>query len=317
MLYYQDVIKTAAVEIESVKFPNQQITLAGNIFKSTKISREKYPAVIIGHPSGGVKEQTAGVYAALLAEKGFLTLAFDASYQGESGGEPRYLENPSARIEDFRCAVDYLTTRNDVDSDRIGILGMCASGGYCIKAAETDQRIKAIATVSMADLGDLFRNGLERDMTDEARQNLLTQISSQRTREVNGEPIFYIGYVPNSAEETVGKQNDYREGYEYYRNSPAKHDRSVNKMIFSRIDSIINFTALDHVELIYPRPLLIIAGSKANTKYFAEETFHKAKGIKRLRWIDGATHIQLYYVKKYVLEAIEELQNFFDEYLNK
>ena len=278
--------------------------------------QEKYPAIVVGHPSGGVKEQTAGVYAALLAEKGFLTLAFDASYQGESGGEPRYLESPSARIEDMRCAVDFLTTRQDVNTEKIAILGMCASGGYCIKAAETDLRIKAIATVSMADLGDLFRNGLERNMTDEDRQNLLAQISTQRTKEINGAPIFYIGYVPNSEEETVGKQNDYREGYEYYRVSPAKHERSVNKMIFSRIDSIINFTALDHVEMLAPRPLLVIVGTEANTRYFAEETFNNAKGEKFIHWVKGATHIQLYYVKKYVLEAVSELEKFYKKYLN-
>ena len=315
MLYYQDVIKTAEVKIESVNFPNQQINLSGNIFKPKKILQEKYPAIVVGHPSGGVKEQTAGVYAALLAEKGFLTLAFDASYQGESGGEPRYLESPSARIENMRCAVDFLTTRQDVNTEKIAILGMCASGGYCIKAAETDLRIKAIATVSMADLGDLFRNGLERNMTDEDRQNLLAQISTQRTKEINGAPIFYIGYVPNSEEETVGKQNDYREGYEYYRVSPAKHERSVNKMIFSRIDSIINFTALDHVEMLAPRPLLVIVGTEANTKYFAEETFNNAKGEKFIHWVKGATHIQLYYVKKYVLEAVSELEKFYKKFL--
>lgn len=315
MLYYQDVIKTAEVKIESVNFPNQQINLSGNIFKPKKNLQEKYPAIVVGHPSGGVKEQTAGVYAALLAEKGFLTLAFDASYQGESGGEPRYLESPSARIEDMRCAVDFLTTRQDVNTEKIAILGMCASGGYCIKAAETDLRIKAIATVSMADLGDLFRNGLERNMTDEDRQNLLAQISTQRTKEINGAPTFYIGYVPNSEEETVGKQNDYREGYEYYRVSPAKHERSVNKMIFSRIDSIINFTALDHVEMLAPRPLLVIVGTKADTKYFAEETFNNAKGEKFIHWIEGATHIQLYYVKKYVLEAVSELEKFYKKFL--
>ena len=315
MLYYQDVIKTANVKIEAANFRNQQIYLAGNIFKPKNSNQEKYPAIVIGHPSGGVKEQTAGVYAALLAEKGFLTLAFDASYQGESGGKPRYLENPTARIEDMRCAVDYLTTRPDVDAEKIAILGMCASGGYCIKAAETDLRIKAVATVSMADLGDLFRNGLERNMTDEDRQNLLAQISTQRTAEAKGAPTFYIGYVPNSVEETVGKQNDYLEGYEYYRVSPAKHERSVNKMIFSGIDSIINFTALDNVGLLAPRPILIIAGTEANTKYFAEETFNKAKGDKKLHWIEGATHIQLYYVKKYVLEAIEELEKFYNKNL--
>ena len=231
-------------------------------------------------------------------------MAFDASYQGESGGEPRYWENPAARVEDLRCAVDYLTTRQDVDAEKIAILGMCASGGFAIKAAETDLRIKAIATVSMADLGDLFRNGLERDMTDAARQAFLSQISAQRTKEANGAPTFYVGYVPNTEEETIGKQNDYIEGYKYYRDSPAKHERSVNKMIFSRLDAVVNFTALDHVKLLTPRPLLVIVGSEANTKYFSEEAFKNAAEPKKIYWIEGATHIQLYYVKKYVLEAI-------------
>ena len=114
MIFYEDVLKNDKVEVESVKFPNQKIFLAGNVFKPKDIKKEKYPAIIIGTPSGGVKEQTAGTYAALLAERGFLTIAFDASYQGESGGEPRFLENPAARVEDLRCAADYLTTRERV-----------------------------------------------------------------------------------------------------------------------------------------------------------------------------------------------------------
>ena len=193
---------------------------------------------------------------------------------------------------------------------------MCASGGFAIKAAETDLRIKAVATVSMADLGDLFRNGLERDSTPENRKNLLEKVSAQRTREANGGEIFYIGYVPNSVEETIGQKNDYREGFEYYRVSPAKHERSENKMIFSRIDSIINFTALDHVEMIFPRPILMIVGTEANTKYFSEEAYQHAKGDKFIHWIQGATHIQLYYVKKYVLEAVDELETFYKKFLD-
>ena len=215
MIFYQDVLKSGNVDVESVRFPNQQISLAGNVFKPKNSKKDKYPAIVIGTPSGGVKEQTAGTYAALLAEKGFLTIAFDASYQGESTGEPRFLENPSARVEDLRCA-----------------------------------------------------------------------------------------------EETIGQKNDYREGFEYYRVSPAKHERSENK------DSIINFTALDHVEMIFPRPILMIVGTEANTKYFSEEAFQKAKGDKFIHWIQGATHIQLYYVKKYVLEAVDELETFYKKFLD-
>lgn len=319
MIHYAEVLKDAKVEREAIRFSNQGIKLAGNIFRPAeeRLRREQYPAIVIGHPSGGVKEQTAGVYAIMLAERGFLTLVFDASYQGESGGEPRFLESPAARIEDLRCAVDYLTTREDVDAEKIGVLGMCAGGGFAIKAAETDLRMKAIATVSMADLGDLFRNGLERKMKRAELRGMLEQISEQRTREANGDSTFYAGYVPNTEEETIGKQNDYRQGYEYYRKSPAKHPNSPNKFIFSRADAIINFTALDHVELLAPRPLLIIAGTKANTRYFSEEAYDKAGAPKEIFWVDGATHIELYYKKAYVEAAIDKLNKFFTEVMSK
>lgn len=319
MFYYEDVLRNSKVSVERVEFPNQRITLVGNVYKPEEknLQREKFAAVVVGHPAGGVKEQTAGVYAVKLAECGFLTLTFDAGYQGESGGEPRYLENPASRVEDFRCAVDYLTTRSDVDAEKIGILGMCAAGGYVIKAAETDTRMKAIATVSMADLGDMFRTGLERGMRPEELGALRAQIAAQRTREAQGGEVLYAGYVANSEEELAGKQNDYWEGYRYYRKSPAKHPRSVNKLILSRMDAILNFTALDHVELLAPRPLLAIAGTRANTKYFAEEACAKAAGPKELCWIEGATHIELYYKAPYVTEAVGRLNEFYSRWLER
>lgn len=313
-MYYQDIIKENKVDIFPIEFPNQNIILKGNLYKPKNTELKKFPSIIVGHPAGGVKEQTAGVYAVKLAECGYLTLTFDAGYQGESTGEPRYLENPYSRVEDFRCAVDYLETRDDVDKDRIGICGMCAAGGYVIKAAETDLRMKVITTVSMADLGDMFRNGLERKMTPEIRKGLFTQICEQRTKEARGEPILYSNYVPKSEKECENKENDYKEAYDYYRVSPAKHPRSVNKFIFSRMDAIINFTALDHVELL-ERPLLVIAGNKANTKYFAEEAYKKAKQPKEIHFVDGATHIDLYFKKDYVLESVKKLNEFYKKYL--
>ncbi|MBR2216389.1 MAG: alpha/beta hydrolase [Selenomonadaceae bacterium] len=319
MLYYEDALKADTVTVEKVTFPNKLISLAGNVYKpkAENLQREKYAAIIIGHPAGGVKEQTVGTYAVKLAEKGYLTLTFDAGYQGESGGMPRYLESPEERVEDFRCAVDYLMTRADVAAESIGILGMCAAGGYVIKAAGTDLRIKAVATISMADLGDLFRNGLERTMKKEGRQSLLAQIATQRTQEAQGEPMIYGGYVANSEEELAGKQNDYWEAYEYYRKSPAKHPNSPNKFIFSRMGSTMSFTALDRVEFLGTRPLLIIAGTKANTRYFAEETYEKYSGAKELYWVDGATHIELYWKKKYILSAVEKLADFYAKALEK
>ena len=320
MYYYQDVIRTAAVTIEKVEFKNQGITLAGLIFKPSdkKLQQSGYPAIIVGHPAGGVKEQTASVYAVKLAERGFLTLAFDAAYQGESGGEPRYLEDPGMRVEDFRCAVDYLSTRADVEADAIGILGMCAAGGYVIKAAGTDTRMKAIATVSMADLGDMFRNGLGRTMKPEELQGFLAQIAAQRTREAaQGAPVAYMGYVADSEAELAGKARDWWDGYEYYRTSPARHPRSVNKMILSHVDRLIAFTALEHVELLGQRPLLAVAGTEAGTKYFAEEAVAQAIGPKELFWVKGSTHIELYYKEPYVDQAIERLDAFFKKYLKE
>lgn len=316
--YYQDVIKTAEVTTEPVRFKNRTWEMAGNLYKPKTPCKEKYTPIIIGHPSGGVKEQTAGVYAAMLAERGFLTLAFDASHQGESGGEPRFLEDPQMRTEDLRCAADYLTTRSDADAEKIGVLGMCASGGYAVNAAQTDVRMKAIATVSMADLGDMFRNGLGR--TTEYKENLkqtLEQIAEQRTKEANGGEIYYSWYVPPTEELAKDLASDYFEGYEYYRASPAKHPRSENKMLFSKTDSIINFTALSHVEMCAPRPMLFIAGSNAGTKYFSEEAYEKTKEYSELFILDGATHIELYYKEPYVTMCVEKLEKFFSEKLGK
>ncbi|MBQ9273751.1 MAG: alpha/beta hydrolase [Succinivibrio sp.] len=196
--YYQDVIKELSSELtaEPVKFPNRTWQVAGNLYKP-KNAQGKLSAIVVGHPSGGVKEQTAGVYAARLAAQGYVTLTFDASFQGESGGEPRYLEDPAMRVEDVRCAVDYLTTRAEVNTDKIGALGMCASGGYVVNAAATDLRLKAIATVSMADLGDLFRNGLGRTPEYAAyRAQLLEKIAAQRSKEAAGAESYYTWYVP-------------------------------------------------------------------------------------------------------------------------
>lgn len=145
-----------------MQFKNNDITLVGNLYRPADFDKsKKYPAISVAHPWGGVKEQTASLYAEGLAEKGFITLAYDASHYGESGGEPRYYENPSERVEDIRCVVDYLSSRPDVDADHIGALGICAGGGYTIAAASTDARIKAAASVSTYDIGDAARAGLK------------------------------------------------------------------------------------------------------------------------------------------------------------
>ena len=299
------------------KFNN--VKLAGELYKPENFdSTKKYPAIIVVHPAGGVKEQVVGLYAKRLAENGFVTLAYDAAFQGESGGEPRFLENPSARVEDVRSSVDYLTTLPFVDKDNIGVLGICAGGGYAFNAAQTEMRIKAVGTVSAFDLGRARRQGLNDSMTIKQQQQKLKDAAEQRTKEVNGGEIKYNGYVPNSLEEIPKNATTmYRQGYEYYRTPIAQHHRSVNKYIFSNYAQQAAFTAFDHPELISPRPVMFIVGENAESAYFSKEAYDKISENKEYIVVPNATHIEMYYKPDYVNQAVENLTEFYCKNLNK
>ncbi|SFO87383.1 hypothetical protein SAMN05428949_6831 [Chitinophaga sp. YR627] len=324
-LYLDTIFKTETsravagnndVIVEKVVFPNRTITVVGNLFYPKNFQKgRKYAAILIGHPAGGVKEQTAGIYAQKLAEQGFITLAFDASYQGESGGEPRFLEDPAIRVEDFRAATDFLSVHAAIDPNRIGVLGICAGGGFAIKAAETEHRLKAIATVSMVDLGQLRREGLAEVLKPQIQQRL-DSVAKQRIREANGEPVKYVNYVFNSpAEIPAGATGMYREGYDYYRTPRGQHPNSQNKYVFTSLDKLMNFTALDHVEMIAPRPLLLIVGKDADSRYFSDNAYQKATGPKELFEVTGASHIDMYDRPEYVPQAVKKLSDFFNEHL--
>ncbi|OLA78547.1 MAG: hypothetical protein BHW55_00905 [Candidatus Melainabacteria bacterium 35_41] len=311
-----DEVKTMKEKV----FYNQNysnIKIAGELYKPDNFDvNKKYPAIVVVHPAGGVKEQVAGLYAKRLAEKGFVTLAFDAAYQGESGGEPHYLEKPSSRVEDVRSSVDYLTTLPFVDKDNIGVLGICAGGGYAFNAAQTEMRIKAVATVSAFDLGRARRQGLNDSLTIEQQQQKLNEAAIQRTKEVNGEPVKYNGYVPNSLEEIPENATTmYRQGYEYYRTPIAQHPRSENKYIFSNYAEQAAFTAFDHPELISPRPVMFIVGENAESAYFSKDAYDKITGEKEYIIIPNATHIEMYYKPEYVNQATEKLSKFYDKNL--
>lgn len=296
------------------------IKITGELYKPENFDiNKKYPAIVVVHPAGGVKEQVAGLYAQRLAENGFVTLAFDAAYQGESEGTPHYLEKPSSRVEDVRSGVDYLTTLPFVDKDNIGVLGICAGGGYAFNATQTDMRIKAIATVSAFDLGRARRQGLNDSMSIEQQQKKLAEAAEQRTKELNGEPVKYNGYVPNSLEEIPENATTmYRQGYEYYRTPIAQHPRSENKYIFSNYAEQAAFTAFDHPELISPRPVMFIVGENAESAYFSKEAYDKIAGEKKeYVVIPNATHIEMYYKPEYVNQAVEKLTNFYSKNLKQ
>ena len=268
-------------------------------------------AIAVGHPGSGVKEQAAGLYARLLAERGFTALAFDAAFQGESGGSPRGLEDPAHRVEDIKAAVTYLATRDDVDPSQIGVLGICASGGYSLAATATDHRVRAIATVSAADMARQFRVGADGTQDPAVLQQMLDLAAAARTAEARGEDSAGLRLFPGTADEARQGGPHVLEGWEYYCTPRAQHPRSARSFTWSSVDRIATFDAFARVDLIAPRPLLLIAGRQAVTAWMSVEAFQAARGPKELHWIDGASHVDLYDKDDYVTPAVERLAGFF------
>ncbi|MYQ48819.1 alpha/beta fold hydrolase [Streptomyces sp. SID4985] len=299
---------------QNVTFDSAGLKLAGTLFTPDEHSGDRLPAVVVSHPAGGVKEQTASVYAERLAREGFAALVFDAAYQGESEGTPRGLENPFQRAEDVRAAVTYLTTRDDVDPARIGALGICASGGYVPFAAQTDHRIKAVGTVSAADTGDLFRRGLGRTQGPEALEAMLDQAGALRTAEARGEAPVMQNWVPES-QEGLEEGTLWREGSEYYYTERGLHCRSNTGWVLRSIDQLAQYDSYALIRLIAPRPLLMIIGSKADTAYFSREAVAEAGDNAELFVVEGATHVDLYDKDEYVTPAVAELTGFFGKHL--
>ena len=306
------------VTIERVTYParNMGTNIVTNLFKPAGFDKSKmYPAIVVTHPFGGVKEQTAGLYAQRLAEQGFITLAYDASYQGESGGEPRLMEVPAQRVDDISCAIDYLVQQPEVDLERIGSLGVCAGGGYAMCNAQTELRVKAVATVSMFNLGDARRRAMGL-LSYEERMKRLKDAGEQRSKETRGEPVRLVQIVADSPAEFTDETPDlYREGYEYYMTSRAKHPNSPNRYVFSSLPLQMAFFPFSQVETISPRPILMIVGEKADTKFWSDEVYAKAQEPKDLFIVDGATHIDLYDKPQYVGPATAKLTSFYRQYL--
>lgn len=306
------------VTIERVSYPARSTgtTIVANLFKPTGFdASRKYAAIVVTHPFGGVKEQTAGLYAQRLAEQGFITLAYDASYQGESGGEPRLMEVPAQRLDDISCAIDFFVQHPQVDPERIGSLGICAGGSYALCNAQTELRVKAVAAVSTFNLGEARREGMG-TISYQERMKRLKDAGEARSREARGEPLQFVPVVPNSAASfTESTPQLYREGYDYYRTPRAQHPNSPNKYVFSSLPLQMAYFPFTQLDTISPRPLLVIAGSKADTLFWGREVYEKAKEPKELFVVDGATHIDLYDKPQFVSPAVNKLKTFFHHYL--
>ncbi len=318
-LVYQDAITenvSGKVKIHPVTYKLNGIDIAANIYTPANYDPSKaYPAVVVAHPNGGVKEQVAGLYAQRLAESGYITIAADASYQGASGGEPRNVDKPANRIEDIRGMADFITQYDGVDADRLGVLGVCGGGGYTLAAAQTDKRFKAVATLSMFNSGLVRRNGFMNSGLATIQERL-KQASEARALEAAGGKVLYAADTKTTDEAADKMPYDlYREGHYYYNRTHA-HPNSTFRYTMSSLIDLMAFDAAANMELIN-QPLLMMAGSKADSFYMTEDAFRLASGTedKELFLIPGATHIQTYHVPEYVNQAMGKLKEFFSKYL--
>lgn len=319
-LVYTDALaknEPGKVNLTPVSYHIGNLKVVANVYTPAGYDKKKsYPAIVVAHPNGGVKEQVAGKYAQLLAEQGFITIAFDAAYQGGSEGEPRQTDRPQNRMEDIRCAGDFIASFPGVDKERIGVFGICGGGGYTLKTAQTDKRFKAVATLSMFNSGVVRLNGFMN--TDIARipQKLKEATLAREAEIATGKPE-YIGDMSGITPEQAKKLpfELYRDGYEYYLQSHA-HPNSTFRYTKSSLIDLYAFNAADGMELI-DQPLLMIAGQNADTFYMTAECYARATGTKdkELFLVPGASHIRTYFVPEYVNLIASKLTAFFSNKL--
>lgn len=300
--------------MKSVTFRNRTWEVAAELHLPADFDESrKYPAIVCVHPGSSCKGQTAGLYASKLAEQGFVAIAFDASFQGESGGEPRYIEDPATRVEDVRCAVDYLVTLPYVDEEKIGVLGVCAGGGYAVNAAMTEHRIKAVGTVVAANIGKLYRSY--------GAAGMLEAIGKQRTAEARGSEPLINTWIPNSEEERkqAGMDDvDLVQAVDYYRTPRGQNECAPNRLRFTSLGSVLAFDAFHLVEELLIQPIQIITGDVAGgfgSMQDGKDLFDRVKSEKDLFVVEGATHYDLYDRSEPVAKAVAKLVPFYKKHL--
>jgi fermentation-respiration switch protein FrsA (DUF1100 family) len=307
------------VEFYRVTFKNlYKMEVVGHLFIPKSFDKhQKHPAIIVGHPMGAVKEQSADVYASTLAERGFITMAIDLSFWGESEGELRNAVLPDMYSEDFSAAVDFLGTRPFIDRNNIGVLGVCGSGSFVVSAAKIDPRMKAVATVSMYDMGSANRNALNHSLTLEQRKQIIATAAEQRYAEFTGGETKYTGGTTHKLDEKTDPVQ--REFYDFYRTPRGEYTpkggspETTTHPTLSSNTKFMNFYPFDDIETISPRPMLFITGDKAHSKEFSEDAYKRAAQPKELYYVKGAGHVDLY--DKTDLIPFDKLETFFKQYL--
>ncbi|KAH6973268.1 Alpha/Beta hydrolase protein [Ilyonectria destructans] len=292
--------RSESVQIQPITFPTQYRTkVTGNLFYPRNLSRSvEIPAIVVGHPMGAVKEQSANLYATKLAEQGFVTVSIDLPHWGGSDGEPRNAVSAEYYAEAFSAAVDYLGLQDFVDRERIGGVGICGSGSFIISAAKIDPRLKAIATASMYDMGAVTRNGLRRSQTLAQRKELIDAAVAQRWNESEGaEPELIGGTVDRREDATDAIQQEF---YDFYRTTrgevtpPGALPNTTTHPTRSSQVKFLNFYPFNDIDTISPRPLLFISGDQAHSREFSQDAYRRAAEPKELIWVPGAGHVDLY-----------------------
>jgi fermentation-respiration switch protein FrsA (DUF1100 family) len=299
---------------KSVSYKNRfGIKIAADLYLPKDFDEsKKHAAVIVGAPYGGVKEQGSGIYAQNMAERGFVALAFDPSFNGYSSGETRHLSSPDLFVEDFSAGVDYVGTRSFVDRNQIGVIGMCGSGGFGISAAQVDRRIKAVATVSMYDISRAQRNGFKDSLTEVDRNKILDEIAEQRYKEFEGNPPALTPRgAPIGFDDTTDPIG--REFGEFYSTPRGYHPNSITQFTVTSSMSFMNFPLLAYIKSVSPRAILFIIGEHAHSRYFSEDAYELAAEPKELYIVPNAGHVDLY--DKTDVIPFDKLEAFFTENL--
>ncbi|MBR1569923.1 MAG: alpha/beta hydrolase [Bacteroidales bacterium] len=318
-LVYEDAISEnmpGEVNIHRVTYQVDGIDVVANVYTPAGYDQAKgYAAVVVAHPNGGSKDQVAGLYAQKLAEAGFVTIAFDARYQGESGGVPRRTDKPANRMGDIMGAIDFIQQYPGVDPERIGAFGICGGGGYTFATAQVDKRIKAVGTLSLFNTGDVRRNGYMRTQMNNIAERQREASLARQNEAAGAEPELagFMNWTPEEARQI--KVDLYRDGYFYY-GVTHKSPNAPGTYLKSSLMDMMAWDATDHADLI-DQPLLIIAGEIADSRYMSEEAFAKASRTtdKELFIVPGATHIRTYFVKEYVDQISAKIKAFFTERL--
>ncbi|OAQ79600.1 dienelactone hydrolase domain-containing protein [Purpureocillium lilacinum] len=301
---------------QDVNFDSQGLRIAGHLYIPDQASTDgRLPAIVVSHPGAGVKEQTAAIYANRLHNEGFVTLTFDCAYHGESEGTPRGLEDPAHRVEDIKNAVSFLACHERVDPDRIALLGICASGGYAVTAAATDIRIRAVATVSGVDLGSFIRKGFNGKQDPSVLRTQLEQAARARTAAAAGADAEGFPLFPPDEETAKGWGKYAYEAWSYYTTPRGCHPRSAKVMPWISIDKLASFSGFGVIDQISPRPILMVVGMDADTKWMADEAIVNAREPKDLYLIDGASHVDLYDIDEHVTKATSRLVDYYREWL--